>query len=97
MTLSFSYIAPLTNFKVSYKNAYKKRAPLWSGEAPKLSICFYTTALLCHLVNAAMFSYHLVNFKKLTANIHDRPIGKVKDGRDFIIQAPKGGGSHHPT
>ena len=28
MTLSFSYVATLINFKVSYKDAYKKRAPL---------------------------------------------------------------------
>ena len=28
MTLSFSYIAPLINFKVSCKDPYKKRAPL---------------------------------------------------------------------
>ena len=32
MTLSLSYIAPLINFKVSYKDAYKKRASLRSGE-----------------------------------------------------------------
>ena len=34
MTLSFSYIAPLIDFKVSYKDAYKKRAPLPIMRAP---------------------------------------------------------------
>ena len=27
MTLSFSYIAPLINFKISFKDAYKKEPP----------------------------------------------------------------------
>ena len=34
MTVSFSYIAPLTNVKVSYKDAYKKRAPTCGLESP---------------------------------------------------------------
>ena len=35
MTLSFSYLAPLINFKVSYKDSYKKRATFLSGEPPR--------------------------------------------------------------
>ena len=47
MTLSCSYVAPLTNFKFSYKDAYKKEPPLRSGEPP--SYRFASTPLAARI------------------------------------------------
>ena len=52
MALSFSYITAWITFRVSYKDIYKKRAPLAIIGAPQLSIYFYTampTPLLANL------------------------------------------------
>ena len=50
MTLSFSYIGPLSNFKASYKGACKKKPPLRSGEpTPSPAIDFLLHHWLCIL------------------------------------------------